>query len=104
MKIIYYLDVTSVLYGSSVSCEAEAEGVPAKFEYRYYRKSYEAGEIMLNIALAVGCVALAIFFTGCSVRIYELFVVSGAVLPIEDAIDLDSDGDDAVRNVEGTFV
>ena len=96
---MYDLDVTPVLYGSSVSCEAEAEGVPAKFEY--YRKSYEAGEIMLNIALAVGCVALAIFFTGCFVRIYELFVVSDVVLPIEDAIDLDSD---TARNVDGTFV
>ena len=88
-----------MLYGSSVSCEAEAEGVPAKFNY--YRKSYEAGEIMLNIALAVGCVALAICSTGCFVRIYELFAVSDAVLPIEDVIDLDSD---TVRNVEGTFV
>ena len=99
---MYDLDVTPELYGSSVSCEAEAEGVPAKFEY--YRKSYEAGEIMLNIALAVGCVALAIIFTGCFVCIYELSLVSDAVLPIEDAIDLDSDRDDAVRNVEGTFV
>lgn len=96
---MYDLDLTPMLYGSSFSCEAEAEGVPAKLEY--YRKSYEAGEIMLNIALAVGCVALAIFFTGCFVRIYELFVVSDAVLPIEDAIDSVTH---AVRNAEGTFV
>ena len=96
---MYDLDINPMLYGSSVTCDAEAEGVAAKLEF--YHKSYEAGEIMLNIAIAAGSVVLAIFFAGFSARIYELVVVSEAVLPIEDAMD---SGTEAVRNTEGTFV